>query len=226
MNEALLVSNVLLWILVVVLACVVLALTRQVGALLERVAPVGALAVASGPAVGDPAPEMVVPGIDGRPIVLGAKDGIARRTLLFFLSPTFPVCETLLPTLQRIVDEESPRARLVYASDGEVDEHRSFVRAHGLGSTEYALSRELGIRYEVAKLPFAVLIDAEGIVRAKGIVNTREHLESLFEADRLDVGSVQQFLERERPLAVTGVPQALTEGPPALIEVVSQGGVR
>ena len=32
----------------------------------------------------------------------------------------------------------------------------------------------------------------------KGIVNTREHLESLFSADELGVGSIQEFLDRER----------------------------
>jgi methylamine dehydrogenase accessory protein MauD len=50
----------------------------------------------------------------------------------------------------------------------------------------------------VAKLPYAVLIDEAGIVRAKGLVNTREHLESLFEAKERGVGSIQEFVERER----------------------------
>jgi len=31
--------------------------------------------------------------------------------------------------------------------------------------------------YRVSKLPYAVLIDEEGVLRAKGLVNTREHLE-------------------------------------------------
>ena len=44
----------------------------------------------------------------------------------------------------------------------------------------------------------AVLIDAEGIIRAKGLVNTREHLESLFEAKERGVASLQEHLARER----------------------------
>ena len=47
MNEALLVSNLVLWALVVILAAVVVALTRQVGLLHARIAPVGALATSS-----------------------------------------------------------------------------------------------------------------------------------------------------------------------------------
>ena len=53
MTDALLVSNVLLWCLVIVLALVVLALARQVGVLHERVAPAGALMPTSGPKVGE-----------------------------------------------------------------------------------------------------------------------------------------------------------------------------
>src|SRR5881275_1038258 len=56
MTEALLVSNAVLWVLVVLLACVVAALARQIGVLHERVAPAGALMVGKGPAVGEPAP--------------------------------------------------------------------------------------------------------------------------------------------------------------------------
>ncbi len=198
MTDALLVSNALLWCMVVALGLVVLALTRQVGLLHERIAPAGALAVAKGPAVGEPAPSMELLNLANQTLAIGGDDVRERRTLLFFLSPTCPVCETLLPTLTRVTREE-PRVRVVFASDGERDEHIAFARSHGLDASRYVLSRELGLRFEVAKLPFAVLIDAAGIIRAKGLVNTREHLESLFEAQDRGVASIQEFLDRESP---------------------------
>ncbi len=200
MTEALLVSNALLWVLVVVLAFVVVALTRQIGLLHERVAPVGALAIERGPKVGEAAPELALPSLRGATVRLGGEESLARSTLLFFLSPTCPVCKTLLPTLRRVAREESPGLRIVYASDGAPEEHQAFVREQGLADADYVLSEELGMRFEVSKLPFAVLMDAAGVVRAKGIVNTREHLESLFEADRLEVGSLQQYIARESTL--------------------------
>lgn len=197
MTEALLVSNLLLWILVVALGCVVVALTRQVGLLHERIAPVGALAVEKGPQVGDAAPQLELQGVDGAAIRIGGEEASGRRSLLFFLSPTCPVCETLLPTLARLARQEGD-VRVVYASDGDAAEHERFMEAKGLGGTEYLLSRELGMRFEVSKLPFAVLIDAGGTIRGKGIVNTREHLESLFEAEELGVSSMQDYLGKER----------------------------
>jgi methylamine dehydrogenase accessory protein MauD len=192
--ETLVVSNLLLWGLVVVLAGVVVALARQVGVLHERLAPAGALSIARGPEVGEPAPELSVPALEGEPVPIGNLDEGGRATLLFFSSPTCPVCKTLLPTLARVVAERSGEVRLLLASDGERAEHEAFAREHHLDPTRYLLSRELGLRFEVAKLPFAVLIDAEGVVRAKGLVNTREHLESLFEAQRLGVATVQAYL--------------------------------
>ena len=197
MIEALIVSNLLLWGLVIVLALVVVALARQIGLLHERVAPVGALAVAGGPEVGDPIPAAHYPSIDGEMVRLGGADPEGRRTLLFFLSPTCPVCKELLPTVQRMASEQASDLRLVYASDGDAAEHRAFRSERKLMRHEYALSRELGVQLGVSKLPFAVLIDAAGTLRARGIVNTREHLESLFEAERLGVASLQEFIARE-----------------------------
>jgi methylamine dehydrogenase accessory protein MauD len=196
MNEALLVSNLVLWVLVVALAAVVVALARQVGLLHARIAPVGALATSHGPEVGDHVAELALVDRRGQPARIGGADPDGLRTLLFFLSPTCPVCTSLLPALLRL-DAAQPDLRLVFASDGGWEEHAEFVREHGIDASTYVLSMELGLRFEVAKLPFAVLIDAGGVVRAKGLVNTREHLESLFEAEALGVGSLQDYLERE-----------------------------
>ena len=195
MTDALLVSNVLLWIAVVALAGVVVALVRQIGVLHERVFPVGALVMPGGPRVGAAAPTLAVTDLDGRALTIGGSDAAGRRTLLFFVSPTCPVCKTLLPVVRSIVAGAAPPARLVLASDGDVDEHRAFVARAGLGEHPYAVSSALGLAYQVGKLPYAVLIGADGVLIAKGLVNTREHVESLFEAARLGVASIQEWLQ-------------------------------
>jgi methylamine dehydrogenase accessory protein MauD len=134
----------------------------------------------------------------GGRVGLGGASPDGRGTLLFFLSPSCPVCKSLLPALHSVIAREDPTLRLVYASDGPEPEHRAFAEAQGLDPTAYALSTELGLAYRVSKLPYAVLIDAAGVIRAQGLVNTREHLESLFEARERGVASVQEFVARER----------------------------
>lgn len=212
MTQALLVSNALLWIVVLALAALVVALVRQIGVLHERIAPVGALARASALEVGQPAPRFELDDLDRANGGSGARvrigfAGEPGATLVFFLSPECPVCKQLLPTLRRAVADEAASTaapvRLVIASDGELAAHRAFRRAHSLGDVPYVLSSELGMRFGVGQLPTAVLLDSEGIVRARGLVNTREHLESLFEAAALGVASLQEHLaRRDRPLAV------------------------
>jgi methylamine dehydrogenase accessory protein MauD len=196
MIQALIIANLLLWACVIALALVVFALVRQVGLLHERVTPVGALMPVGGPAVGDEAPQLVLEDLSGRAIHLAGAEA-TRSTLLFFLSPTCPVCKTLLPILLSAASDEAPAPRIVLASDGELSEHESFIARHGLGHLPYVLSAQVGIAFGVGKLPYAILIDEFGVLRAKGIVNTREHLESLFEAQRRGVASIQDYLAAE-----------------------------
>jgi len=193
-SDALLVSNVVLWIVVLALAAVVVALTRQIGLLHDRVAPVGALVGGETPRVGEAAPAMELAGFDGAPLRVGGADAEGRDTLLVFVSPTCPVCKEILPVARALAARAGSGLRLVFASDGPREEHAAFVERHGLAP--YVLSRPLGLAFQVARLPHAVLIDAEGVVRARGLVNSREHLESLFEARRHGVASVQDFLAR------------------------------
>lgn len=195
MTTALVVSNLVLWVAVVVLAGVVVALVRQVGVLYERVAPAGALMVSRGPRVGEAAPVLTAEPLAGGARAIGGVRDDGRSTLVFFLSPTCPVCKQLLPALRSIARDERAWLEIVLASDGPHAEHEAFVARERLGEFAYVLSTPLGITYEVGKLPYAVLIDGAGIVRAKGLVNTREHLESLFEAQERGVATIQEFME-------------------------------
>jgi len=193
-TQALVVSNVVLWVVVVALSAVVVALARQIGVLYERVAPAGALVLGHGPAVGDAAPVVRAVALDGGAHDVGGARADGRATLVFFLSPTCPVCKTLLPALRSIVRGEAGWLDVMLASDGARAEHEAFVRAERLEAFPYLLSPALGMTYHVAKLPYAVLIDGAGVVRGKGLVNSREHLESLFEAYERGVASVQEYL--------------------------------
>ena len=56
MIESLIVSNILLWVAVMALLVAVIALSRQIGILYERIAPMGALMMDTGPKVGEAAP--------------------------------------------------------------------------------------------------------------------------------------------------------------------------
>jgi methylamine dehydrogenase accessory protein MauD len=194
MTEALVISNLLLWGVVLALLVAVIALARQVGILYERVAPMGALTLDSGPAVGAAAPALSLRALDGRAVELGLPS--RASTLLFFLSPTCPVCKKLLPILRSIRDAEGKWLDVVLASDGDLAEHQAFVARQGLADFPYVLSRELGMEFRVGKLPYAVLVDETGHVRAKGLVNSREQIESLFNASELGVGSVQELVRQ------------------------------
>ena len=194
MIEALLVSNLVLWVLVLGLAATVVALTRQIGVLYERVAPAGALSIGKGPAVGEQAPVIAAATLAGETLRVGEPSPDRRRTLLFFLSPTCPVCKTLLPVVRSMARDERHGLRVLLASDGADGKHREFVRAHGVEGMPYVVSTELGVAWKVPRLPYAVLLDGAGVVRAKGLVNTREHLESLLEADESGIASIQDYV--------------------------------
>jgi len=190
--DALTVSVALLWIAVIALGLMLWALSRQVGVLFERVAPMGALITDSGPAVGQTSPRFDLAGIQSEAVQIGGST--LRATLVFFLSPTCPVCKKLLPVLQTLQRDERGSFNVVLASDGERADHLSFVREQGLEAMPYVLSTELGMTYRVSRLPYAVLLDREGTVVAKGLVNSREQLDSLLNAHDMATPSIQHYL--------------------------------
>jgi methylamine dehydrogenase accessory protein MauD len=187
---ALAMSNVLLWITNIALVVTVLALARQIGVLNERVTPVGALTMDHGPKVGEVAPAFTLARLSGGEITVGSATG--RSQLLFFLSPTCPVCKKLLPILRSLSQHERA-VDVVLASDGEYEEHSRFYVREKLAPFPYVLSTDLGMAYRISKLPYAVVIGPTGLISAKGLVNNREQIESLLVAQEMGVASLQEY---------------------------------
>ena len=192
--DPLVVAVIVLWAIVIVLLVVVFALARQVGILFERVAPMGALMTDAGPKIGEQSPRFDLLTLDGKPLALGLP--VPKSTLVFFLSTTCPVCKKLLPVLKSLKQAEAQKLGIVIASDGDALEHTEFRRAASL-DFPYVLSRDLGMTYRINRLPFAVLLDPQGVVRGKGLVNSREQLESLLNAQDLGQASIQNWIEAE-----------------------------
>lgn len=188
-------SHIALWVGFVLLAVINLALARQVGVLFERIAPAGALMTNSQIQAGQDAPTLQLVSLDGHAIEIGGASDKAQ--LLFFISPDCPVCGSLTAVFKSAAIAERGWLQSILASDGEELDHRAYAQRHGLEEFPYIVSEALGRSFGVARLPYAVMINEQGKVVSMGIVNSREHLESLFEAKERGVASIQAFLSTQ-----------------------------
>jgi methylamine dehydrogenase accessory protein MauD len=178
------------------LAVLVFALARQVGVLHERIAPMGAMSSDQGPAVGEPAPSLSMVSLAGGTIEIGGPAAPPRSRLLLFVSPACPVCKKLLPIARSFASAE--RIEVVLVGDGDPIEHNAMIEEFHLQQLAYVNSPQVGMTFQVGKLPYAVLIDAHGVIRAKGLVNSREHLESLVIAENTGFATIQAYLAARR----------------------------
>ena len=84
---------------------------------------------------------------------------------------------------------------VVLVSDGDQQDHAGYVARKEI-SLPYVVSELIGKSYGVSKLPYAVLVDEQQRVASLGIVNSREHIDSLFEAKEQGVASIQEFMNK------------------------------
>lgn len=197
MTGLLVAAVALLWLLVAALALVVLALARQVGVLHERLAPVGALTLAGGAAAGEPAPAVQARLLDGGRLALDGPSPTGRMRLLLFVSDTCPVCKKMIPLAQAFARAE--HLDLFLAGDDAEATQLALAERVGVAPAVFLNGPEAGLAFGVGRLPYAVLLDASGLVAAKGLVNSREHLESLTVSHATGHRSLQAYLQTRRP---------------------------
>lgn len=192
MLTALIVSQVFSWLLISALAVGLLALARQVGVLHVRVAPAGALTPAAGPAVGDPSPVVTLDTLDGGRLTIGRELPPGRQQLLMFVSPLCPICKQLIPVAKSFARREG--LDVVFVGDDDPADLRRMIADLGIGGLPFVNGPAAGRAYHVDKLPHAVLLDEHGVILSKGLVNSREHLESLVVSHEMGLKSVQDFI--------------------------------
>ncbi|CRY56549.1 MULTISPECIES: thioredoxin domain-containing protein [Yersinia] len=194
MNTVILFVLGTLSLLVLLLIVAFIALSRQVGVLFERITPVGAMINNNGPRTGEITSTYQLLSLNSGEVTIGGKKN--KHQLVLFIAPTCPICKVLYPVINSIKKSESKWLDIVLASDGDEQEHRAFIEQQQLGDIPYVLSAELGMAWHVAKLPFSVLLDEQGKIISKGLINSREQLESLFNAKETGFASLQDYAQK------------------------------
>jgi methylamine dehydrogenase accessory protein MauD len=193
------VSQVLLWIIVIAQGITILALARQIGVLHARVAPAGALLNGAGPGVGEHSPRLEVHAMAGNAITLGAPLAPGKALLLLFVSATCPICKILIPIAKSFAKSE--RLDVLFLGDAEPGEQRKLLAQFDLDDHCFVNGPDVGMTYRVDKIPYAVLLDDAGVIAAKGLVNSREHLESLIIAKESGFATLQSYLKSQSEAA-------------------------
>jgi methylamine dehydrogenase accessory protein MauD len=169
-------SYVILWLLVIVLCFVVVALARQVGTLHLRLGPRGALEMDDeGPPIGEAPVAAELTGIDDRTVDVG---GPGAAQVLLFVSPGCHLCEEVLPSIG--VAARTKDMVPVVLVDADPLETKHLFENRKLGAA-VASGSQLAASYGVPGAPYVVVLDALGVVRAKGTVNNLEQLEGLID---------------------------------------------
>jgi peroxiredoxin len=155
-------------------------LVRQNGRILQRLealeAPLGPLETCTtrpppraldsdGLAIGTPAPDFSLPGLDGSILSLAAYRG--RRVLLVFVDPDWRSCTRLIAALAKIQQADS-NLQLLMVSRGTLAANQTVLATH---IVQFPVVRqrhwEISRRYATFAMPAGYQIDEQGVIASR-----------------------------------------------------------
>jgi methylamine dehydrogenase accessory protein MauD len=176
MNPFLLVVSAVLWGIVLFLGFLLLGTLRVLGLLSWRLEQLEAVTPGrvgrSGLRPGRRAPDFTLPRVGGGEVAL--HDFAGRKVLLVFAQAGCGPCHAVMPALNRLAHGD---VQVLAVHNGEAAAIRKWAaevqaRFPVLVQERFSLSK----RYEVFATPFAFLIDAQGVITSKGIINNAQHI--------------------------------------------------
>jgi len=187
------ISYVVLWIIVIVEAVLIIALARVVGRLARKAPISGARVIDPGPEIGAAIESWTGMDLMGQSVSLTFPR--QRGVFLLYVSPHCAVCSALLPSGKRFLKEIASEAEGIWVMTlGEPDTQLAYAQEHALLQHPVVAESQLPPTWRLGGAPFGVWVDSTGIVRAKGMVDRREHLESLRNAAAVGHPSVQSYM--------------------------------
>lgn len=188
-------SYIALWLFVVLQTLTILGLARQIGILHVRIGPTGARMMNPGPQIGDVAPIIMMDDALGKAVTLGTVR--SKLTLIVFISLTCSTCKDILPGLKSLQRNEKNTLEIILVtSESTIEAAQDFVKEYDLSKTiPFVVSADLNITYKIGTVPYAVLVDRQGVVRSKGLVNNIAHVESLLNAEEKGFPTLESTLK-------------------------------
>jgi methylamine dehydrogenase accessory protein MauD len=179
-----LLSLVILWAVVLILAFLLLGTLRALGLLSWRLEQFEATTPKrlgrDGLKPGKRAPDFTLPSTAGHDVSL--HDFTGRKVLLVFTQSGCSPCKAVVPELNRL---ERGEAQVLVVNNGDTEATRKWSAEVGtrfpvLAQDKFSVSR----KYEVFATPYAFLIDAKGVIVSKGITNNRQHIRYVLSSAR------------------------------------------
>jgi methylamine dehydrogenase accessory protein MauD len=189
------VSYVVLWGVVLLLVGLILALARLVGQLMSRRFPgAGARVIDPGPDIGATVESWEGTDPAGDPVSL--RFPRARDLFLLYVAPHCTACARLLPSARHFFKEIAPAADAVWVmtQGAKPEALRAYAREKGIEAYPGLAEEALPPGWRVGGAPFGLWVGADGKVKAKGMVDRREHLESLRQAVEVGHPSFQSYV--------------------------------
>lgn len=189
-SSALLGAQALLWLVLIAIVCVVIALLGQVRYFYRRIAPLGALAPTMSAVNHLEAIELET--VSGDLISIGGMNSNGKSQLLLFVSGSCPISRKMISIAVDFTRRE--KLELLFCGDDALDAQKSAISMLGIPEQAFVNEGMIGQRLGVDRVPFAVLLGADGHVVARGLVNSLEHLESLLGVQETGHASLQSFM--------------------------------
>jgi methylamine dehydrogenase accessory protein MauD len=168
----------LLWLLTILLIAAFIILGRQLAILYERIPPRGARITNAGLKIGSVMKSIRVSDVDEH--VFDIPSTNESLTLLIFVSPNCNVCKDIAPAIRSLwLERRGSMSLFIATRGGDVNELRSFGRQYKLDHIPMFVSPELVAHAEIEATPYVLLLDGQGVVRSKGLVNNRGDVESV-----------------------------------------------
>ena len=180
-----LISPILLWLTVLLLGFLLLGALRAVDQLRWRLEQLEATTPSrmgrSGLRVGKKAPDFALPSATDGDVSLQSYAG--RKLFLVFTQAGCGPCQQIIPELNHLHD--SGKVKVLAINKGEIEATRKWVAEANI-RFPVAMQEAFTVskRYEVFATPFAFLIDEQGVIASRGIVNSKQQIGFVLDARR------------------------------------------
>ena len=177
MNIFWMVTNLGLWIVVLLLAFVLWGALRALALLRWRLEELEAITPKrigrSGLRPGKKAPDFTLPTSSGSEVTL--RHYANRKLLLVFMQPGCGPCHQITPELKRL--SQAGEIQVLVIHKGDAKAVQEWINRYQPDFPVAFQERfDVSRRYEAFATPFAFLIDERGTIAARGFVSTKQYL--------------------------------------------------